>query len=130
VLPAEFRFLWVGNFPGPINIPYTRERGVTFLETKKGAHPIGNGRSLADDQGFYVLQYSTRLKKEPNILGKAYQLSEKTVAHCLLAARVKTYSTAHSDYRGLRRKARLGPRAATTSRAFLFSARDELNATW
>jgi hypothetical protein len=102
VLPAGFRFLWLANFPNPMNIPYARERGVPFLEIKMGAHPIGNGRSLANDHGFYVLQYSSRLKKEPDILGKAYQLAEKIIAHFLLAARIKTYSTAHSDYRGFR----------------------------
>ena len=102
VLPTGFRFMWLAAFPGPMNVPYTRERGVTFLEIRKRGHPIGFGRSLEGDNAFNVLQYVTRLPKRPDILGQAYQLTERIVAHFLLAARIKTYSTAHCDYRGFR----------------------------
>jgi hypothetical protein len=51
---------------------------------------------------FSVLQYSKTVAKDGGTLSAAYSLSHDTVAKFLLAARLKTYSTAHSDYRGFR----------------------------
>jgi hypothetical protein len=98
VLPHGMRFMWVVKGPASMSIPYTRERAVPFFEMKKSAHL----ESDAALHAFNILQYSKMLPKDRNILGAAYSLSHDTVAKFLLAARLKTYSTAHSDYRGFR----------------------------
>jgi hypothetical protein len=102
VLPFGMRFVYLTRGHGPLNIPYTRERTVPFLEIKKSAHPIGRGRDLSGEYAFQVLQYSTPLPKDRDILKAAYSLAYDVVTKFLLATRIKTYSTAHSDYRGFR----------------------------
>lgn len=102
VLPLGMRFVWLTRGHGLLNIPYTRERTVPFLEIKKNAHPIGRGRDLSGEYAFQVLQYSAPLPKDRNILNAAYSLAYDVVTKFLLATRIKTYSTAHSDYRGFR----------------------------
>jgi hypothetical protein len=102
VLPLGMRFVWLTRGHGPLNIPYTRERTVPFLEIKKRARPIGRGRDLSGEYAFQVLQYSTQLPKDRHILGAANSFAYDVVTKFLLATRIKTYSTAHSDYRGFR----------------------------
>jgi hypothetical protein len=98
VLPPGMRFVWAVRIPAPLSIPYTRERAVPFFEIRKAGHLEGTDAPNA----FNILQYSKMLPKDRNILSAAYSLSYDTVAKFLLAARLKTYSTAHSDYRGFR----------------------------
>jgi len=102
VLPVGMRFAWFARGHGPLNIPYARERTVPFFEIKKSAHPIGRGRDLSGEYAFQVLQYSTLLPKDRDILKAAHSLAYDVVTKFLLATRIKTYSTAHSDYRGFR----------------------------
>jgi len=98
VLPTGMRFIWTVRGHGPLSNPYTRERAVPFFEMKKARHMEGTDALNA----FNVLQYSKTLPKDRNILSAAYSLSYDTVAKFLLATRLKTYSTVHSDYRGFR----------------------------
>lgn len=98
VLPTGMRLIWVFKGHGPLSIPYSREHAVPFFEIKKAAHMEGTGGPYA----FNVLQYSKTLPKDRNTLSAAYSLSHDIAAKFLLATRLKTYSTAHSDYRGFR----------------------------
>jgi len=102
VLPNGFRLSWMVGGYGPLNIPYARERAVPLFEIKKAARPVGRGRDLSEENAFYILQYSTSLPKDPGLLSAVYSLMHDVFAKFLLAARIKTYSTAHSDYRGFR----------------------------
>jgi hypothetical protein len=102
VLPTGFRFVWMVRGFGPLSIPYTRERAVPFFEIKKAAHPIGWGRDVTGENAFQVLEYSTSLPKNRGLLPAVYSLMHDVAAKFLLATRIKTYSTAHCDYRGFR----------------------------
>jgi len=102
VLPPGYRLIWVFSNPGPLNIPYTRERTVPFLEIKKSGHPIGHGRDLAGDHAFQIIQYSASLPKNRELLSEVYSLMHDVISKFVLAARLKTYSTAYSDYFGFR----------------------------
>ena len=101
ILPPGFRLSWLVNGP-KLTVPYTRGRAVPFFEIRKSARPIGRGRNLTEESGFYVLEYSASLPKKRDILGAAYHLKQDVITKFLLAARIKTFATAHSDYRGFR----------------------------
>jgi len=102
VMPTGFRFSWALRMPGPMNIPYARERAVPFFEIIKSAHPIGRGRDISGENAFQVLQYSTVLLKKRGLINETYSLMHDVVGKFLLASRVTTYSTANSDYFGFR----------------------------
>ena len=108
-LPIGFRLTWLLKGPGRLDVQYTRERAVPFFETRKAARPIGRGRELADKNAFYILEYSTSVPKRPDIVGRVSQLAYDIVGQFLFAARIKTYSTAYSDYRGFRMLGHLAP---------------------
>ena len=54
------------------------------------------------ENAFQVLEYSTSLPKNRGLLPAVYSLMHDVAAKFLLATRIKTYSTAHCDYRGFR----------------------------
>jgi hypothetical protein len=101
ILPPGFRLSWLTP-AGRMDAPYTRERGVPFLEIRKAARPIGRGRDLAKESAYYILQHSALLPKKSGLIRAAYALSAEIVNKFVLAARITTYSTVHSDYRGFR----------------------------
>jgi hypothetical protein len=102
-LPPGFRLVWFTHpFPGEISNLYLRERNIPFFEIRTRARPFWRGRDLSSDNGHFVLQYSFSVPKNSKLLSHAYQKAYESTTQFLLAARLKTYSTAYSDYRGFR----------------------------
>lgn len=103
LFPRGFRLGWYTMMPSAaLHQRYARERAVPFYEIRKAAHPIGRGRGIKDKNGYFVLEYSTRIPKNRESVVEAYRLRDDIARKFVFALRLTGLSCAYSDYRGFR----------------------------
>jgi hypothetical protein len=103
LIPRAFRLGWYTRMPNAaMHQRYARERAVPFYEMNKAAHPIGRGRDIKGKNGYFVLEYSTRIPKDPESVVAAYRLRDDIARKFVFALRLTGLSCAYSDYRGFR----------------------------
>jgi len=103
VLPDPFSLKYLVNpLGGRAETKALRDHAVPGFEIKMRAHPIGHGREIKDCGVFFVLEHSSFLPINKNLIPAAIALGEDIAKKFILATRLVGLSTAFSDYRGYR----------------------------
>jgi hypothetical protein len=101
---AGSQLQWWISYPGQVVIDnkYLRDRTIPFIEFKKGAHTVGSGRELTNENAFFVLSHTEKHQKKPGALSEVQFGLREIVRKFVFASRLLTYAPVYSDYFGVR----------------------------
>lgn len=103
VLPEPFSLRYVSQpFTNALDKRYFRSTAAPYLEMKKSAHPIGQGREINNKNAFFVFDYSVELPKNDGFLTAASLLRDDIARKFVFTIRLLNLSATYSDYRGFR----------------------------
>jgi hypothetical protein len=103
VLPEPSSLRYVSQpFTSTLDKGYFRSTAVPYLEIKKSAHPIGQGREIKNKYAFFLFEYSVELPKNVGFLTAASLLRDEVTRKFVFTVRLLNLSATYSDYRGFR----------------------------